>query len=442
MSNIGGTIVIPIVGGVGTGLDVADPLQATWLSLERYLKIIGVVAPPHFYGSYVPDIWPAQDCSAVVPRHGWQYRDVSSREEILEQIILAEEDISEIVGFNLAPTFVSNEIYMFPRPYDPLFHSAGGINTSGRPVSIKARTSRIIQGGARSVDKIGTATTVGGSLAYTDEDGDGFAETVTITVATTETEVCELKVYIADTLGVPEWEIRHPRSKSISGGNVVFEFRTWQFVNPDIDARTSSEEYRALDLTDTANLLTSVDIYREYIDNTVASARFFWENAGDARASTDVGALTYQDGVVVVRDVQLGLLVPQAATYNSDIGGWNSAGWAVGRDPDQVRVSYYAGDVSRTFMNGLSCDPLKDKYAKAIAYLATARLSKSICPCQGVLDFFEGLRKDLALSISGEAYNVPFRDLDNPFGTRYGEVMAWRLIGKQNRESVIEVAAI
>ena len=440
MSNTGGTVVIPIVGGVGTGLDIADPLHATWLSLERYLRIVGVIAPPHFWGSYEPDVWPVNNCSAVVPRHSWQNTEIVSREAILEQIVLAEADISEITGFFLAPTYITDEIHQYPKPYDPLFNSSGGRNTVDMPLSIRVRSGKLIQGGSRAVEKIGTATTAGGSLTYTDEDGDGFAETATVTIATTESNICELKVYIADTGAAPEWEIRRPRKKSITGGNAVFEFKVWQFVDPDIDARPPSDEYRAVDLGDTSNLVDSVDIYREYIDNTVASARFYWENAGDVGSLSDVGALTYQDGCVIVRDVQAGLLVPRIASYDTDNGRWAAAPRTISRDPDQVKVSYYAGDVSRTFLNGLSCDPLKDKYAKAIAYLATARLGGSICPCQGVLKFFEQLQIDLAASTSSEAYNVSLNDLDNPFGTRYGEVMAWRLIGKQDREQDIDVA--
>jgi hypothetical protein len=445
MSSSGGTTIIPIVGGVGTGLDVASALPATWLSLKRYAKIVGIIAPPHFWGGQVANIWPVNECAVVVPRHGWQYTEVVSREEITEAILLAEKDISEIVGFHLAPTYIKDEVHQFPRPYDPLFSSAGGINTTNIPVSIKPKTSKILQGGVRAVTKIGTATIAGGSLTYTDEDGDGFAETATVTFPTTESLARELKVYITDTLGVPEWEIRDPKRKRIEGGSVIFEFGTWQFVNPDIDARPPGTEYRALDLTDPANLLTSVDIYREYIDNTVASARFFWENVGTsltAGVSTDVGALTYQDGVVTVRDVHSGLLVPRAATYNATDGIWAAASWTVGRDPDQVSINYYAGDVSQTFLDGRSFDPLKDKYAKAIAYLATARLSRSICPCKGVLAFFDSLQQDLALATSGESYNLSFGDLDNPFGTRRGEIMAWRLIGKKNRETTIEVAVL
>ena len=134
--------------------------------------------------------------------------------------------------------------------------------------------------------------------------------------------------------------------------------------------------------------------------------------------------------------------MPRAATYDSTQGIWIGDTWTVGRDPDIARVSYYAGDVSQAYLNGTTCDPLQDIYAKAIAYMATARLSRSICSCSGVVQFFEFLQKDLALSSPNESISLGFRDLDNPFGTHVGELMAWRLIGKLRRERSVEVAVI
>jgi len=444
----GGTVGVPITGGVGTGLLVAEPLPVTHLSLDRYAKIIGVVAPPHFFGSYSENVFPLRgNCDVVVPRHSWQLPLIVSREEILEQIEIAENELAAYLGYQVAPTFITNEVHKYPKPYDPFVISSGGLNTSGFEKSIKTQYGYIIATGVRAVTKIGTATVAGGSLAYTDEDGDGFVETATITMPTTVATVCELKCYITDKEGVPEWEIRTPKKKYFDGGgNIVFEYNVWHLINPDLDARFPTvDSYRALDMSDTANLLDSVDIYREYIDNTQASARFFWESDPDCvtpGSVVDAGSLTYQDGVAVIRDVQGGLLIPRTASYDSTLGIWTGDTRTVNRDPDIARVSYYAGDVSQAYLNGITCDPLKDIYAKAIAYMATARLSRSICSCEGVVKFFEYLQKDFAISSSNESITIGFRDLENPFGTHRGELMAWRLIGKLHRERNEEVAVI
>jgi hypothetical protein len=444
----GGTVGYPITGGLGTGLDFAPVLPRTHLTLDRYARIMGVVAPPHFFGSYSVNRFPLEGtCDIVVPRHGWQLYEVVSREEILEQIFIAEQEIAEFLGHYVAPTFVTNEPHQYPGPYDPLLTSVSGLNTAGFDKSIEAKKALIIQPGPRAASLIGTATTTGSSLDYTDEDGDGYIETAKVTFPTTETELCELRCFVPDKDGVDEWEIRTPRRKYLSGGNVVFEFSVWLFINPDLDARyPDTDDYRALDYTDTTNLLDSVDIYRVYVDNTAESARFYWEsdpNCVVQGSVVDAGSLVSQGGVAILRDVQSGLLVPRAATYDADQSIWTADTRSVNRDPDIVRVSYYAGDVAQAYLSGRNCDPLKDIYAKAIAYMATARLTRSICSCPGIVVFFESLQEDFAVSTPNRNTTIGFRDLENPFGTRRGELMAWRLIGKLGtRELNPEVAVI
>lgn len=435
-----GTIGTPITPGSGTGISLASPLPATWLSLHRYMRIMGLVSPPHFFGSYNSAVFPLKGtCDVVVPRHGWQKSDVASREEILNEVKLAEDELSEYMGFKLALGFVTDELHRYPKPYETLAVGQWGTGTNGLELSIPAGSGYVLQSGSRSATLVGTASTGGGGLQYTDEDSDGVIETAKVTVSTTQTNACNLKAYVSGMSGSPNWEIRHPRRKYISGGNVVFEFDVWLFINPDLDARLPTvDSYRALDFADTNNLMPSVDIYLESVDNTQASVRFFWEEPSGG----DSSALTTQDGVLVVRDYIQGDVIPRPATYDSDSGTWTFTNWVVGRDPDQVRISYYAGNVSEEFLNGISCDPLSEMYAKAIAYMATARLSRSICGCEGIIHYFDRMQVDLAKIESTRSYNVTLKDLDNPFGTRLGEVMAWRLLGKVDRDRQVEGVVI
>ena len=146
--------------------------------------------------------------------------------------------------------------------------------------------------------------------------------------------------------------------------------------------------------------------------------------------------------MLVVRDHVYGEVIPRPATYNSTTGNWDASAWVVGRDPEQVRISYYAGSVSREFLNGVSCDPMSEIYAKAVAYMATARLTRSICSCPGVIVFFDNMREDLALSTGTQSYSITPQDLANPFGTRLGEIMAWRLLSKVSSDKQVEAAVI
>jgi hypothetical protein len=407
------------------------------------------VPPVHFFGAQASQAFPITgQCNSAWPRHSWQNKGRTSREEILLLIQQAEDELAEYMGFNLAPTFIHNEVQQYPQFWRrTAFSTASGLDVRGayKRLALK-RGSKLIQAGGRTVEQIGTATTSGGSLAYTDEDGDGFAETATISLATTETNVCELRIFVSDTGAPPEWEIRPARKKSIVGGQLEMIFNSWLFVSPDIDAAYPTvDSYRAIDISTTANFVDSVDIYRVYADNTLVSARFFWERAGTCTecggAGCDACSLAYQDGCAIVGNVDGGVIVPIPATYNSDDGIWNYTDWIIGRDPDQVRVSYYAGDISQSYLLGTSCDPLKALYAKAIAYMATARITMPVCTCTDLADNFEAMRTDLA-EIGEISHFTSEQVLNNPFGTRRGEVMAWNLIGRIKRERIEEVAVI
>jgi hypothetical protein len=444
----GGTIGYPITGGIGTDFSIADPLPYTWLSLDRYARIMGI-APPHFFGAYSTTVFPANGaCTSVWPRHSWQDSGRVSREEIADKILEAEAEIAEILGFNLAPTFVINEMHQYPQHWRRTAFPIGGTNVRGAQKQIGVKSGKLISGGVRTTELIGTATTSGGSLVYTDEDADGFYETATITMATTETNACEMLAFVPNKAADSRWEIRQARSKAIAGGNATMVFHSWLLIDPAVDsAYPTDDSYRAIDISTTANFLTSVDIYRVYVDNTQVSARFFWERSSGCSYCSGTGcdacSLAYQDGCTFVGNVDEGLIVPAPATYNASNQIWERTNWSVGRDPDQVRVSYYAGAISQQYFAGTTCDPLQNKYARAISWIATARLDKPPCSCPEVIKNFETLREDLsAFGSDVTAHFVSPRILDNPFGTRRGEVMAWNLIGRMVREYNVEVAVI
>lgn len=433
----------PITPGVGTGLSLALPLKPTLLSLPYYARIMGI-NPVHFQGAAGDDVWPAGGvCGDVWPRYSWQYADRVSHEDLARVIYDAEEDIARLLGYYPAPKWVAQEIHDYPRHYRRDLYQRDGLNLRGQRKSVRLRWGKFIQAGQRATTLVGTATTTGGSLAYTDEDGDGFAETATITLATTLTDVCEIKVYHTNTSADPGWEIRPARSKSISGGNVTMVFDSWLFIDPDLQAAHPTQSgFSAIDVSTTANYVTSVDVYREYNDFTATSAVFYWQptpaNLSALTTCTTCGgtgcvacSLSSQDGCMHVRNTQTGDVVPVPATYDSDDSQWDQQAFSICRDPDEVSLYYYAGEYNERWLDGSSCEALSNYWAHAIAWLATARLERPFCSCGNVLALADHLREDLART--GEvSYQVSFDLLSNPLGTKRGEVQAWQRIAKIN----------
>ena len=424
----------------------------TLLSLDRYAKILGI-PPPHFNQGQAADVFPASGgCNDIWWQHAWQKGDRVSREELAQSIYDAEEDIARALGYYPAPKWIAQEQHVFPRHHRRDVYSAGGLNVRGQRKSLHTNYTKIIQAGQRAVtaNTPATATVAGGTLVY---DTAVQTLTATISVATTFTSVCGVKVYFEGHNGDPEWEIREPTSKTIAGGVFTAVFPIWLFIDPDLweEYPTTASGLSTIDFTDTANLVDTVEIYYEYNDATATSATFYWE---PLPSSTYVGglctacggsgceacSLTSQDGCLNVRDVDRGLVVPQPATYDSDDAEWDEDCYSECRDPDMVRIYYWAGDQDNRYLQGYGCEPLSNYWAHAIAWLATARLDREFCGCVNVQSLVQEWRKDLAF-VKDTSYQVNLDLLNNPFGTRVGEVKAWqrvaRIQGKQLRGGAI-----
>jgi hypothetical protein len=206
-------------------------------------------------------------------------------------------------------------------------------------------------------------------------------------------------------------------------------------------ASTTSAGFGAVDLSTTANFVTAVDVYREYNDFTQASATFYWEptpiNLDVLSTCTSCGgtgcvacSLSSQDGCLHARDTEGGIVVPVPATYDASEATWTQDAYTVCRDPEQVKINYYAGEYDNRWLEGASCETLSNYWAHAIAWLATARLDRPPCSCRNVKAKFDSFQKDLALSAAEGTQQMTFGLLNNPFGTRRGEVQAWQRVSQ------------
>jgi len=123
-------------------------------------------------------------------------------------------------------------------------------------------------------------------------------------------------------------------------------------------------------------------------------------------------------------------VVPALGQYDSTEEEWTSQAPAVCREPDQIKLWYWAGDISQDYLKGLDCDPLAHWWAETIAWLATARLERPFCSCANVTSLAHKLRTDLALLSERQSFSITPELLSNPLGTKYGEIQAWQRISK------------
>lgn len=432
---------------------IAEPLKRTCLSLHYYAKVMGI-NPVFFSGATAESIgvFPLTNNrnNDLWPRYSWQDADRVSQEDLARVIYDAEQDIMNYLKYPVCPIWIEQDVQMYPRYHRRDIWQVGAFDVRGAMKSVILKYGKVIAPGQRSVSLVGTATVAGGGIVYSDDDSDGFNETATITVPTTLTNECEIKVYFADQDGALEWEIRPARSKEITGGNFVAKFWSWQFIDPDkASVFPTTDDFRAIDIGTDANFVVSVDVYREYNDTSLPSAVFYWEPNPPWTQSSVCGicgvsgctacSLTTQDGCFHIRNPELGEVVPVPATYDDDTGTWSTSCFTVCRDPDIVKLYYQAGDFSNENLSGRTCEALSNYWAQTIAWLATARLERPMCAGTNIIALQRKWQADMALT--GEtAYQIQPEDLRNPFGTRYGEVMAWRRLNHLARKRMTGVA--
>lgn len=434
-----GTPVVPVVPGV-VGYPLFRPFPYTLLSPDRFARIMGIT-PAHFWQASAPNlnpqIFPEKVCKSIWYKYAWQSADKVGRHDLAMEIKKAEEEIAQHLNYWPAPTWIAEEQCMYPRDHRRDMFGTGADNR-GLAKSVDVRYGKIISAGRRAVSAVATATVVGASLAYTDEDGDGCFETATVAIPTTLTDICELHVYYAGTSGGIDYEIREPRKKYITGGFAYFIFDSWLFIDPNLyEAFPDDSGEPTIDISTTANFVTSVDVYREYADTTTEPAvEFYWENASVGCAvcggvGCNACGAVEQDGCLRMKNMDTGIVTPFPATYDATTGIWSATGWSTeGREPDYMKLWYRAGLRSQPTRRGTNCEGLSDEWAKVIAHMVTARLERPLCECSNVEALSDYLRTDIAKMTQGSTNFVSMGQIDNPFGTRVGEVQAWRFITK------------
>lgn len=408
----------------------------TLLSLDHYAKVMGI-NPAHFNQGASASIFPVKSnrCQDIWPQYGWQYYDHVGREELGEAIMTAEADIAEQLGYFPAPKYHSQEVHHFPRHHRKTVWRSYGLGARGEQVSINTNFAKVISMGQRDATTlVGTASVAGLDMTY-----DFAALTVTIVLPTAITDTCELRLFFAGKNGAPEWEVRPFTSITADGVNATIVLPSWMLIKPTLqDAYPTTADWGAIDLTVNTNHEQSVELRRVFTDTTAASAVFYWEprpnltgfTCACGGSSCAACTLQTQDGCFHLRDPELGIIVPTPASYDADSAAWGEVCFSVCRDPDLVKVYYHAGALSETYLSSRSCVGLPESWARAIAYLATARLERPFCQCGSVTPAVVRAQTDLALSGGDVSYNMPFGLLDNPFGTRWGEVQAWRQVSR------------
>lgn len=441
------TPVSPPGGGVPSVV-LSVPLPLTILSINQFAKIMGI-NPAHFWQataiSTVPSRMPVDSCGSIYHQYPWQDSDKISRYDIAIEIAKAESDIANALGYWPGPWWIQEEQHEYIKHHRrDLFGGGGDSRYLYKAMPIK--WGKLIQMGKRKATLIGTPTTAALGLQYTDQDGDGFFETATISIATTATDIRDLHVFHSGFSGQPEFEIREPRKSYISAGVAYFIYDAWLFINPELYEEPSKDDESIIDITTTANYVTAVDVYQITADVADESVMFYWgnQNVGCATcggAGCEACGYISQEGCAWIRDAENGVVSPVPASYTI-ADGWTEELWTGDREPDRLKLWYQSGLISEAYMAGRTTNPLDPSMALVIAHLATSRLERPLCGCANIQSLADRLRRDTTAQEGEQGmFFSSVGTVENPFGTRVGEVEAWKSITK-SRPHRISVAVI
>lgn len=407
----------------------------TKLSLARYARLLGI-NPLHFAGVTVPAL-AATSCESIWFQHSWQESDAASREDVARCIAEAEAAIENILGYRLLPSWETDEWHETIRAYRPEWFKIG-INQRGFADAVKTDWGQFLTGGICSRDLIARST----AIVWSDGDGDGYKETGTITFATTALNGCELRVFYPGKNGDPEWEIR-PVTVVLGGGAATVTFRRELCVLESIAELLANRQVPGADGMDDNHFLDEVDVYRVYNDPQ-RQVQMLWEPSsllcgGCGEGGCPVCAYSTQYGCLHARGRRdVGLVAYTPADWSATDLTFINTSFIQSRQPDAVRLWYYAG-----LRGEDSCSDIimSDRWARAVAYYATALLDRTSCSCNAAR--FDHWQADLAF-VSGSnelgTYNISQNDLDNPFGTRRGMVHAWKMI--QPADAAVQAAVL
>ena len=406
----------------------------TLLSLSEYARYLHL-NPLQFAGG-VSALVPGNACGDVWRQWTWQDDGKISREYAAQLIADAENDIAKELGYWPAPRWIEDERHSYPGLYDRSL-TGYGQDLKGRYRSLPLNYGHVLYGGQRATELLDDDPV---GYIPRDFDNDGFNEAAEFTITVSSTmNPCEVKLYFKEYAALDaencrtdpsstgadfKWEIR-PIRTSLSGTTLTILVDKWELFKPQLQEGLAVND---IDADDGDSYVDAVLVYREYNDPS-QPVQFLWGNDIYCNPSTESPcAWVTQDGCLQPSDKRLGLATPIPATYNETTGVFTESAWSQGYEPDGVRLWYRAGATESTS----SCPVLDRFWGSTIAMLATARLDFPLCSCEEMAERVSSKwTTDLAEINQNRTFQNPASVLDCPFGTRAGEVEAWRRVRRR-----------
>lgn len=420
------------------------------LPLESFRRLLSY-NPFHFWGLSNATVPLLSACNDSVAKYNYQTNDAIGRESLLEAIAQAEQRLLDHLNWAVAPAYKVVTL-PYPQYLSKGLRYAGARDSAGRWLGLVLNEGKIQEVGKEATSTVQVNVTV----TFSDSDSDGLNDTFTLTTAstTTETDPNKIAVYFSsadrlDSEGIGDkWRILPVKITINSGGTVTVRGRSWLLVKPILYEGVGVDgSFATLDPATTTNFVTTLDVVRRYTQTTgtgtdTSQAVLIWETSpnlsfafccgcdGNTPAIVDneTDPASHWEAIarVGIRDAELGFLTPGAAVFDTVNSVWKSTAWGLCRPPDRITVRYLAGEA---LVNG----EMRSDLQRVVARLACAESAGRITACDTANREFYRWQFDhaRAAGANDEQYSISPGDLDNPFGTRAGQVYAWKYIQEQ-----------
>jgi hypothetical protein len=420
-----------------------DAMQSMPLTpLDTFRQQLGI-NPWHFWGMANSTVPLVSGCD-VVKEHPWQQMDATGRADVRAALAYAETRLATELGYDIAPRYRADVLaWPWPNATDQRFRAP--IQADGRWTSVQLPVGYVQAAGVEAHTALATASVGGGTLTYTDDDGDGLLDTFNIAITVpSSTPAADIALYVpaSERLDDAPEDDRYriiPARTTVTGTSAVVVGRSWICLRP-ILYEGYVREVVPLNPATTANYLQSIDVVRRTTNvsgTTLATSQAVleWEtlpwpawaccDTTSADASTDPAAIGQAIARVGLRSARYGIVSAGEAIYDTTAAMWGAVGFDGCWAPDRMTVRTLAGYPLTT------TNQVDPSYADIVCGYAAAELQRPICGCDTANARIYYYQTDLARTggNAGDTYGaVAPSDLTNPFGTRRGHVRAWRFV--------------
>lgn len=387
----------------------------TLLPLDRVAKQLGI-DPFHFNGITAENRRNAYACSDTWFQHDWQSSGKLSREAVAFAVRQAEDVVVKFLGWWPIPQWLEEDVEL-PQYYKTEWWNT--TNAQGGSKSITTSYGFVQEVGRKTSSYIDTPATV-----FSDEDGDGFDETVTVSFVTSVTEEDELHLYYPDKSGQDSWEIRPVDSITIAGGTATIVFSKsliplWDLVE---QIPEDGDAHILIDGDDNTNFLQTVDAYRVYAD---PSQQITFTYDPSTYACNGVpGAVNTDTGCLFIKNSRLGILSYTRADWDEDTETYTKGYFRY--KPLKGTIYYRAGkaDQRETFPNRQVDQSLE----RLISFYAMSLVDKELCGCCNQRNVWGYMTKDMSEVSRDESHALPWNIYENPLGTSRVAIMLWKYL--------------